>query len=211
MRQGGRLPPNLDRLLRRALVCAAVLAAAAPATASAGTLSDTLKKVTTAITPTACEPDADVRQVFAPWGDRAMYRLAPGGDFEPAAQDWTLSGRARVVAGNADQHVGGAGDAWSLELPAGASATSPATCVGLAEPAFRMFSSGALTGAVLVQAVYSGIPVPAGVATGGRWSPSLPMLTGVGLLGRTFSIRVTNIGLGTVRVDDVYVDPYRRG
>jgi hypothetical protein len=37
------------------------------------------------------------------------------------------------------------------------------------------------------------------------------MLTVSGLAGRTFSIRVTNIGLGTMKVDDVYIDPYRRG
>jgi hypothetical protein len=36
------------------------------------------------------------------------------------------------------------------------------------------------------------------------------MLTGLGLLGRQFSIRVTNI-IGTMRVHDVYIDPYRRG
>ena len=54
--------------------------------------------------------------------------------------------------------------------------------------------------------------MPAGVATGGPWSPTLPMLTGA--LGRwreQFAIRVTNIGVSTMRVDDVYVDPYRRG
>jgi hypothetical protein len=37
------------------------------------------------------------------------------------------------------------------------------------------------------------------------------MLTGRGLLSKSFSIRVTNIGVGTMRVDDVYIDPYRRG
>jgi hypothetical protein len=51
----------------------------------------------------------------------------------------------------------------------------------------------------------------AGVATGGAWSPTLPMLTGLGLLGKQFSIRVTNIGVGTMRVDDVYIDPHPRG
>jgi len=75
-----------------------------------------------------------------------------------------------------------------------------------------MFATGPVTGLVLVQAVYpSGLTVPAGVATGGPWSPTLPMLTGLGLLGKQFSIRVTNIGVGTMRVDDVYIDPYRRG
>ena len=35
--------------------------------------------------------------------------------------------------------------------------------------------------------------------------------SGAGLVGRSFSIRVSNIGIGTLRVDDVYIDPYRRG
>jgi hypothetical protein len=42
--------------------------------------------------------------------------------------------------------------------------------------------------------------------------PLLRMFTsGAGLVGRSFSIRVSNIGIGTLRVDDVYIDPYRRG
>ena len=115
------------------------------------------------------------------------------------------------MAGNASQKVGGADDRYWLELPPGASATSPASCVGLAEPTVRMFASGPATGLVLTQAVSGGIPLPAGVATGGAWAPTLPMLTGSGLTGSKLSIRVTNIGLGTMRVDDVYIDPYRRG
>jgi hypothetical protein len=66
-------------------------------------------------------------------------------------------------------------------------------------------------GALLLAAVAGGIPLPAGVATGGAWAPTLPMLTGSGLVGSKLSIRVTNIGIGTMRVDDVYIDPYRRG
>jgi hypothetical protein len=58
--------------------------------------------------------------------------------------------------------------------------------------------------------MYGSVSVPAGVATGGSWAPTLPMLTGVGVLSRSFSIKVTNTGLGTMRIDDVYIDPYRR-
>jgi hypothetical protein len=156
--------------------------------------------------------NAATAKTFAPWLDGANYKPAPGGDFEAGSASWTLSGGAKIVDGNASQQVGGAGDDSSLALPPGASATSPASCVGLAEPTLRMFATGPVTGLVLVQAVYpSGLAVPAGVATGGPWSPTLPMLTGLGLLGKQFSIRVTNIGVGTMRVDDVYIDPYRRG
>jgi hypothetical protein len=74
-----------------------------------------------------------------------------------------------------------------------------------------MFASGPVTGVVLAQAMYGPLGIPAGVATGGGWQPTLPLLTGVGAVGRTVAIRLTNIGLGTMRVDDVYIDPYRRG
>ena len=203
------------RLLRVALAGVAAIAVLAPASASASTglLGGTLKAVTGALGSgvSACDADAATAKTFAPWLDQAYYKPAPGGDFEPGSQGWTLTGGARVVAGNASQKVGGAGDGYSLELPPGASATSPASCVGLAEPTVRMFASGPVTGLVLTQAVAGGIPLPAGVATGGAWAPTLPMLTGVGLTGSRFSIRVTNVGIGTMRVDDVYIDPYRRG
>jgi hypothetical protein len=220
--QGGHVQLKLNRrLLRLALAGTAALAAIAPASASASTsgglLGGTLKRVTdvassavSAVT-TQCESSDPVARTFSRWLDPAFYKAAPGGDFEPGSPGWTLARGARIVPGNATQHVGGAGDGYSLELPAGASATSPASCVGLVEPTFRMFASGPLTGVVLAQAVYGSIGVPAGVATGGAWAPTLPMLTGVGLPSRSFSIRLTNIGLGTMRIDDVYIDPYRRG
>ncbi len=205
------------RLLRPALAGAAALAAIAPASASAasgGLLGGTLKAVTGAVSQatTACDANAVTAKTFGPWLDQANYKAAPGGDFEAGSPSWALTGGAKIVAGNASQQVGGAGDISSLELPPGASATSPASCVGLAEPTIRMFAKGPVTGLVLTTAVYgNGIAVPAGVATGGPWSPTLPMLTGLGLLGKQFSIRVTNIGVSTMRVDDVYIDPYCRG
>ena len=204
-----------SRLLRLALAGAAALAAIAPASASAsgGLLGGTLRAVTGVVgsATTACDANAATAKTFAPWLDQANYKAARSGDFEAGSPNGTLTGGAKVVAGNAKQKVGGAGDRQSLELPPGASATSPASCVGLAEPTVRMFASGPITGIVLTQAVYGGIPIPGGVITGGDWAPSLPMLTGLGLVGKSFSIRVTNIGLGTMRVDDVYIDPYRRG
>jgi hypothetical protein len=214
------LLPNLNtRLLRLVLAGTAALAVCAPASANAsgGLLGDTLKAVTDVASSTVsaattqCTSNDPVARTFAPWLDMAYYKAAPGGNFEPGSQSWKLAGGARIVAGNASQKVGRKTDAYSLELPPGASATSPASCVGLAEPTFRMFASGSLTGVVLAQAMYGSIGIPAGVATGGGWAPTLPMLTGIGAAGRSFSIRVTNIGLGTMRVDDVYIDPYRRG
>jgi hypothetical protein len=194
------------RMLRLALIGSAALALA-PAAASAATLTDVVSGGGIA----ACDANAEVSQTFARWGDPSWYKAAPGGDFEAGSPAWKLSGGAKVVDGNAPQQVGGAGDDQSLQLAPGASATSPATCAGLAEPTIRMFSSGSALGAVLVQTVYNGIPLPLGAVTGGSWKPSLVALSGSGILGKTMQIRLTNVGIGTIKVDDVYIDPYRRG
>src|SRR5690348_14714704 len=69
--------------------------------------------------PTAvCSPAS---QVFLPWQDDASYGLVPGGSFESSLYGWSLSRGASVVAGNETYQVGGAADATSLYLPAGAS------------------------------------------------------------------------------------------
>src|SRR5215210_5608717 len=101
----------IPRLFRVALLCAAAVALT-PTAASAATGA-------------GCDPSQSVEQVFARWNDANWYRLAPGGDFEPGSTAWTLTGGARVALGNAAQKVGGAGDAYSLLLPPGATATSP--------------------------------------------------------------------------------------
>ena len=164
------------RLLRLALAGAAALAAIAPASASAasgGLLGGTLKAVTGAVSQatTACDANAVTAKTFAPWLDQANYKAAPGGDFESGSPSWTLTGGAKIVAGNASQQVGGAGDDSSLQLPPGASATSPASCVGLAEPTVRMFATGPVTGLVLVQAVYNGIACPRASPPAARGHP----------------------------------------
>ncbi len=89
---------------------------------------------------------------------------------------WTLTGGARLVRGSEPFAATGTLGAWSLSLPAGSSAVSPATCVDAAYPTFRFFTSG--TGLLAATAVYGNLALPAGVAvvTGG-WTPSPVMLT----------------------------------
>jgi hypothetical protein len=186
----------IPRLTRVALLCAAALAlmpSAASAASGAG-----------------CDPTQPVDQVFALWNDPNWYRLAPGGDFEPGSAGWTLTNGAKIVAGNAAQKVGGGSDAYSLLLPPGASATSPSTCVSIDEPTFRLFTSGQMGSSVTAQAVYSSMTIFAGVAWGGPWMPTMPMLTGSGKHGAEFSIRLTNTSRASIRIDDVYIDPYKR-
>src|SRR5262249_26766931 len=120
-------------------------------------------------------------------------------------------------------HVSGAGDAYSLSLPAGSSATTPPVCVGLDEPSLRFFTrknSGLLsTMAVTVHVQTSlgiWVTLPIGVDLGGAWHPSAPMLVLANLLpllppdrtAVTFSF--TPLLGGSWQVDDVYVDPVSR-
>jgi hypothetical protein len=198
------------KLLAGALMAlAATFAFAAPA--HAGVL-------TTSATDCADNP---LVQPFSPWLDGANYELVDS--FEKGAGGWTLTGGARLVAGNESRYVNGAGDTRSLQLPAGASATSPPVCVGLAEPSLRFFArknSGLLstmTVSVEVQtSVGLWVTVPIGVDLGGAWHPSLPMLVIANLLpllppDRTaVRFRFAPILGGNWQIDDVYVDPMRR-
>ena len=79
-------------------------------------------------------------QPFLSWGDSARYVAIPGGSFEPTASKFTLSGGAAVASGNEPFFVNRSTDAYSLALPAGTSATSPAMCVGVFYPTMRGFA-----------------------------------------------------------------------
>jgi hypothetical protein len=162
-------------------------------------------------------------QPFLPWADPASYTLAPGGTFE-GSPGWTLRG-ARVVSGNEPFHVHASGDSRALQMPAGSSATSPWMCVGLLYPTVRTFAvrSGSVFTALRVEVIWA--------IAGGRtrsatiallpattsWAPTLPFAL-VGNLPATIDsshaaiqLRLSVMGSGaTWRVDDVYVDPFRK-
>jgi hypothetical protein len=152
-------------------------------------------------------------QPFAPWGDTASYALVPGGDFESDA--WSLQGGAERVPGSEPYAATGTLGSWSLSLPAGSSALSPATCVDATYPTARFFMSG--SGVAAVSVVDNGLAIPAGVAIApGDWQPSAAMLTESPLLGllsggtAQVSLEFTGV-LGDPQVDDVFVDPWNRG
>src|SRR3954471_14315018 len=110
-----------SRMTRLALSAGIAITAAAAlaAPASAGVLT---KSATDCATPALSQP-------FKPWLDYSQYKLVDNGSFEAGTDGWTLTGGARVAAGNATQRAGG----QSLQLPAGSSATTPPVCVGLDE------------------------------------------------------------------------------
>lgn len=189
----------------------ALLGALLPSAASAATTKrkDLVSALLGAVTNAgaACD-DAPLTQPFSSWLDLAQYKLAPGGDFEADGPGWTLNGGATVVDGNSPFRGGES----SLELPPGASATSPTSCVTLTYPTLRFFAGSAKAGKIAVEVVYDDWVFRSGTVKTGRWAPSPLLLTGALTLDvEHVSIRLTNVGNSTVGVDDVYVDPYRRG
>ena len=208
----------MNGLIRRGLLAATaaiVVAMAFAAPASAGILT---------VSAGDCG-DETLTQPFTGFGDRANYKLVGGGSFESGATGWTLRRGAKVVSGNEPWKVGGSGHGKSLVLPAGSSAISAPSCVGLAEPTVRFFAKknrapllGISTLAVSVYVKTSlglVVPVPVGVVLGnGQWKPTPPMLIVANLLpllpgDRTpVAFQFTPV-LGDWQIDDVYVDPWR--
>jgi hypothetical protein len=203
------------RTLLAAGAVIALTAIAAPA-ANAGLLVSSAKGCST---QTFSKP-------FAKFGDGASYTPMPGGSFEAGQAGWTMTGGAKVVTGNEPWKVNAASDSRSLYLPQGATATSPAMCVGIEHPTVRWFakSSGSLlglTGAMTVEVLFENslgqvlaLPVGAGLLSS-SWQPSIPGVVSASLLtllpgektAVAFRYRAV---LANWYVDDAYVDPYAR-
>jgi hypothetical protein len=175
-----------------------------------------------AVISTAACDNSTLTQPFAQWGDTSQYKQVPGGTFEGGSAGWTFSHGASIVAGSEPYGASGSVGKSSLNLPAGASAQTPFTCVNAAYPTFRFFGrNDGLLSTVVVSVVYKlpllgDVAVPVGVtALSGNWQPTLPMLTAsavTGLLsGGTAQVAVKFTALtGTSQIDDVFVDPRMR-
>jgi hypothetical protein len=194
------------------------LVPAAPAKAD-GLLSGVLPGlVSPSDTPSVC--DGSVVQPFARFGDSNNYVLVPGGAFESGDYAWKLGGGAKVVRGNETFYVNDRSDQQSLYLPGGSVATSPAMCFDPGDWHFRFFVSG--SGSVRVKVVVKSLlgvlsTLDGGtVRAGSTWKPSpevellITNLCGV-LSTDSVSLRLSPVGDSAVRVDDVYLDPWRVG
>jgi hypothetical protein len=158
-------------------------------------------------------------QPFRAWSDYAQYAQVPDGGFEAGASGWKLAGGAKVVAGNEPFYLRSAGDRWSLSMPAGSTATSPPMCISLLSSKMR-FVAGGSKGSVKVQVLYRGLLSSVlgvfdggTVTSNGTWAPSpeISMLGGVlPLLTQSVQFRLVATS-GSVRVDDVYLDPWKIG
>jgi hypothetical protein len=158
--------------------------------------------------------------IFSAFGDTALYTLIPGGDLEAGAAGWALSAGAKVAPGSSSIKLGARLGARSLELPAGATATTPAICVERGYPSFRFVARSLVAGRgwLRVEVIYGPdrkVKDAGTYAPFFAWAPSPVLRLQEGLFdvkaGSSGEVRFrfTASG-GTVRVDDVYVDPRLR-
>jgi hypothetical protein len=160
-------------------------------------------------------------QPFSRWEDANYYSLVPGGSFESAEPAWKLSGGATIAAGSEPYAATGTLGKSSLRLPVGATAQSPFMCVEPNDRTFRFFlRAEGPTAALATHLVYESteglLPIPVRVlAVGGAWEVSPILHTGAARkTAISGGIAYLSIGFasvyGTVRVDDVYLDPRMR-
>src|SRR4051812_1538300 len=74
---------------------------------------------------------------FLRYLDPFWYRLADGGSVDDAGAGWALTGAARGIASDLAPDLAASGRPWVMSVPAGGSATSPATCLALDSPTLR--------------------------------------------------------------------------
>jgi len=198
----------------------AVGATEAAAAGEAASATEAVGSVTTVAAKTVaatCEGQT-FTQPFEAFGDLNYYTLVTGSQFAGSEEGWTLSGGAKIVtASRPDGSTGGV-----LQLPKGAQAVSPPTCVTLLYPTARVWLGGS-KGVLKTQVVYSsakGVAVAKTVAKlhgEGALSPSetfevRPQLGGEAEGPRP--VRFVFTGAGTressSQLYELYIDPRMR-
>ena len=204
--------PHVFRPKQRRGVLAAVLASAA---------------LTLAVAPAAdaaCTA-APTTKAFAAFNDKADYTLAPAGAFESGAAGWSLTG-ASVANGNETAKIHGAADSKSLAINATGKAISPAFCVGIQHPTFRLFArrTSGTWGVMNVKLRFKDAngavnETVVGSVTAGdtAWHPTSPIALATVLslwnADQSASVQLVfdpeDTG-GAWAIDDVYIDPYSK-
>lgn len=156
-----------------------------------------------------------IEQPFAAFDDPADYFLVPDGDFSSGAAGWDL-GSAEVVGDNEPWNVHGSEFAAALHLGAGGSAASPTICVADTDPTMRFFARGS-GGQLQVDVLYTdelGEPQTLTIGTldgDGEWAPAPALPITANTYEMAISFRFTALDEGDWTIDDVYVDPYKKG
>ena len=130
-----------------------------------------------------------------------------------------------MVSGNEPWFVNSKADTKSLSIAKGGTATSPPFCVTALSPSLRFFARSEGKSARLdVDVIYTNPQTGANdyltagtVGATTNWAPTPQMLLWANLLSAISPSGTTNLALrftavsGTWFVDDVYVDPFRKG
>jgi hypothetical protein len=199
-----------------AAICGLALVVAAPAAQAA----------TTAANPQNCVPQPALTQAFLPWGDAGQYTLSPGGNLESPLTGWTLTGGARVVAGNEPFYVGRTTDRSSLSLPAGSSVLTAPICIDDTYPWFRVFvrNNSGQAASLKVDILYRDTTGTLRVRASGIHTALAPGWAPTGTLKIRMTFDPTSAGgaapvafrftpqgpSSSWQIDDVYVDPMAR-
>lgn len=158
-------------------------------------------------------------QAFKQFGDARYYTFGTNGGVESGTTGWTVSSGASVVRGNESFYVHSSSDSKALSLSRGATALTPAMCMGTSSTVVRFFVEGNTSVRVdVVERNLLGLVVGilnATTVTGSSaWQPSPAVLnldSLQGVLGvSSVQLRFTALD-GTALVDDVYVDPWSSG
>jgi hypothetical protein len=190
-----------------------------------GTTSDAIGTSQNATLPAnPCDQPAG-QTVFSPWRDNSSYVLTANGGLEQGDTGWTLADGAAVTEGNDPFFLNDAADHQSLSLPAGSSATSPATCFAAGSPTFRFLArtSGDRHARLKVEVLFTNqnghnaTRTAGKIRGGGTWQPSKRLSLAIGrakgrgrLVSGTFAFRFTPVGAGDWQVDDLFLDPRAR-
>src|SRR4051812_374603 len=118
-------------------------------------------------------------QAFSAWNDGARYVLASDGDLEAGGAGWALSSGAAVVPGGDPFALGGRVSTKALSLPAGSSATPPASCIAADTPSFRLLArnQGAAASKLHVDIVFGPfgkkeVASAGDITAGAAWTPT---------------------------------------
>ena len=178
------------------------------------------EKAGTKAAPVVGSPCADrvFSRVFSAFNDRALYTLAPDGDFEAGAAGWELGDGAALAGESSSIQLGAALGANSLELADGASAVSPEICVERGFPAFRFVTRSADRGVLRVEVLYRDgkkAKKAGRIKARADWHVTRKVSLAQGRFhvkrGRSANVQLKfTASSGSVRVDDVYIDPRLR-
>jgi len=154
-------------------------------------------------------------QAFAQFGDHRYYVFAPNGGLEQGSYGWSLAGGASVVSGNESYYLHSRYDTHSLSLPKGASATTPAMCMGTSSTIIRfVFKGGSNLHVQVVERNLLGLVIGildwTTINGTSSWQPSPTIVNLDALLGlvgaSSVQLRFTALDSPSA-VDDVFVDP----